>query len=49
MIRWRCLSGFSPLDCTVDLAAVRGSFVCPRSPLNYLPKDPWLAETFESP
>jgi hypothetical protein len=33
-----------------DLAAGRGSFVCPRSPYaHYLPKEPWLAETFESP
>ena len=33
-----------------DLAAGRGSFVCLRSPYaHYLPKEPWLAETFESP
>jgi hypothetical protein len=35
---------------TLDLAAVRGSFVYPPvAPSNYLPKEPWLAETFESP
>jgi hypothetical protein len=33
-----------------DLAVGRGSFVCPRSTYaHYLPKEPWLAETFESP
>ena len=46
----------APPDCnaaaklSVDLAAGRASFVCPRSPhAHYLPKEPWLAETFESP
>ena len=42
MILWRCLSGFPPLDCTVDLAAVRGAFVCPRSPLQ-LPSEGSMA------